>query len=66
MPLMHRGPTIFDAPGPTYFSGCDIFIFAPLARIERDGGAFSCRDFRWNRRPGVYILPNDKVLHWLR
>ena len=30
---------------------------------ERDDGCFSRRDFRWNRRRGVYICPNNKVLH---
>jgi hypothetical protein len=44
---------------------CDIFIFVPLPRIERDGGTFSRRDFRWDRRRDVYIWPNDKVLHEL-
>jgi hypothetical protein len=44
---------------------CDIFIFVPLPRIERDGGTLSGRDFRWDRRRDVYIWPNDKVLHEL-
>src|SRR5271169_6698768 len=30
---------------------------------ERDDGTFSRRDFRWDRRRGVYICPNRKVLH---
>ena len=30
---------------------------------ERDDGTFSRRDFRWDRRQGVYICPNKKVLH---
>ena len=30
---------------------------------ERDDGTFSRRDFRWDRRRGVYICPNNKVLH---
>src|SRR3954451_23318115 len=30
---------------------------------ERDDGTFSRSDFRWNRRRGVYICPNNKVLH---
>ena len=30
---------------------------------ERDDGTFSRSDFRWDRRRGVYICPNDKVLH---
>lgn len=30
---------------------------------ERDDGTFSRRDFRWHRRRGVYICPNNKVLH---
>jgi hypothetical protein len=29
----------------------------------RDNGTFSRRDFRWDRRRGVYICPNNKVLH---
>ena len=30
---------------------------------ERDDGTFSRRDFRWDRRRGVYLCPNNKVLH---
>jgi transposase len=30
---------------------------------ERDDGTFSRSDFRWDRRQGVYICPNGKVLH---
>jgi hypothetical protein len=30
---------------------------------ERDDGTFSRRDFRWDRRRGVYVCPNNKVLH---
>ncbi len=30
---------------------------------ERDDGTLSRRDFRWDRRRGVYICPNGKVLH---
>ena len=30
---------------------------------ERDDGTFSRSDFRWDRRHGVYICPNNKVLH---
>src|SRR3954447_13880198 len=30
---------------------------------ERDDGTFSRSDFRWHRRRGVYICPNNKVLH---
>ena len=30
---------------------------------ERDDGTFSRRDFRWDKRRGVYICPNNKVLH---
>jgi transposase len=29
----------------------------------RDDGTFSRSDFRWDRRRGVYICPNNKVLH---
>jgi transposase len=30
---------------------------------ERTDGTFSRSDFRWERRRGVYICPNNKVLH---
>ena len=30
---------------------------------ERDDGTFSRSDFRWDKRHGVYICPNNKVLH---
>ena len=30
---------------------------------ERDDGTFSRSDFRWDKRRGVYICPNNKVLH---
>jgi transposase len=30
---------------------------------ERDDGTFSRSDFRWDSGRGVYICPNDKVLH---
>ena len=30
---------------------------------ERDDGTFSRSDFRWDRRRGVYICPNNKVMH---
>jgi len=30
---------------------------------ERDDGTLSRSDFRWDRRRGVYICPNSKVLH---
>jgi len=30
---------------------------------ERDDGTFSRSDFHWDRRRGVYICPNNKVLH---
>ena len=30
---------------------------------ERDDGTFSRSDFCWDRRRGVYICPNNKVLH---
>lgn len=30
---------------------------------ERDDGTFSRNDFRWDKRHGVYICPNNKVLH---
>ncbi len=30
---------------------------------EREVGTFSRSDFRWDKRHGVYICPNNKVLH---
>jgi transposase len=30
---------------------------------EREDGTFSRSDFRWDRRRGVYVCPNNKVLH---
>ena len=30
---------------------------------ERDDGSFSRSDFRWDKRRGVYICPNNKLLH---
>src|ERR1700720_1041892 len=30
---------------------------------ERDDGTLSRSDFRWDRRRGIYICPNGKVLH---
>ena len=30
---------------------------------ERDDGTFSRSDFRWDRRRGIYVCPNNKVLH---
>ncbi len=30
---------------------------------EREDGTFSRSDFRWDKRHGVYICPNNKVLH---
>jgi transposase len=30
---------------------------------ERDDGTFSRSDFRWDKRRGVYICPNNKVLY---
>jgi hypothetical protein len=30
---------------------------------ERDDGTFSRSDFRWDSRRGVYICPNNKVVH---
>jgi hypothetical protein len=29
----------------------------------RDDGTFSRRNFRWDKRRGVYVCPNNKVLH---
>src|SRR5215210_3361698 len=30
---------------------------------ERNDGTFSRSDFRWDKRRGVYVCPNNKVLH---
>jgi transposase len=30
---------------------------------DRDDGTFSRSDFRWDKRRGVYVCPNNKVLH---
>src|SRR6201993_1040648 len=30
---------------------------------ERDDGTFSRSDFRWDRRRGIHICPNNKVMH---
>ena len=30
---------------------------------ERDDGTFARSDFRWDRRRGVYVCPNNKTLH---
>jgi transposase len=30
---------------------------------ERDDGTFSRSDFRWDHRRGVYICPNNRILH---
>ena len=32
-------------------------------KSEREDGTLSRSDFRWDRRRGVYICPNGKVLH---
>jgi transposase len=32
-------------------------------KSERDDGTFSRSDFRWDRRRGVYVCPNNKTLH---
>ena len=44
--------------------GCEIAPHIPVRdAIERDDGTFSRSDFRWDRRRGVYICPNNKVMH---
>ena len=30
---------------------------------ERDDGTFSRSDFRWDKRRGIYVCPNNKALH---
>ena len=43
--------------------GCRIVPHIPVRDAsQRDDGTFSRSDFRWDRRRGVYICPNDKVL----
>jgi hypothetical protein len=44
--------------------GCGIAPHIPVRDAsERDDGTFSRSDFRWDRQRGVYICPNNKVLH---
>ena len=44
--------------------GCEIAPHIPVRDAsERDDGTFSRSDFRWDRRRGVYICPNNKVMH---
>jgi transposase len=44
--------------------GCGIAPHIPVRDAsERDDGTFSRSDFRWDRRRGVYICPNNKVMH---
>jgi IS5 family transposase len=44
--------------------GCGIAPHIPVRDAsERDDGIFSRSDFRWDRRRGVYICPNNKVMH---
>jgi len=44
--------------------GCRIVPHIPVRDAsERDDGTFSRADFRWDRQRGVYICPNDKILH---
>ena len=44
----------------------DIQVESAPPASERDDGTFSRSDFRWDRRRGVYICPNNKVLHTTR
>src|SRR5947208_11747173 len=41
----------------------DIQVESAPPASEPDDGTFSRSDFRWDRRRGVYICPNNKVLH---
>jgi hypothetical protein len=44
--------------------GCKIAPHIPVRDAsERDDGTLSRSDFRWNKRRGVYICPNNKTLH---
>jgi transposase len=44
--------------------GCGIAPHIPVRDAsERDDGTFSRSDFRWDRQRGVYICPNNKLLH---
>jgi transposase len=44
--------------------GCGIAPHIPVRDAsERDDGTFSRSDFRWDGRRGVYICPNNKVMH---
>jgi transposase len=44
--------------------GCGIAPHIPVRDAsERDDGTFSRSDFRWDSRRGVYICPNNKVMH---
>ena len=44
--------------------GCRIAPHIPVRDAsERDDGTFSRDDFRWDKRRGVYICPNNKTLH---
>jgi hypothetical protein len=38
-------------------------LFVPLISAAGDEGTLSRSDFRWDRRRGLYICPNGKVLH---
>ena len=43
--------------------GCGIAPHIPVRDAsERDDGTFSRSDFRWDRRRGVYICPNNRVM----
>src|SRR6476620_10350457 len=47
-----------------WLGGCGIAPHIPVRDAsERDDGTFSRSDFRWDRRRGVYVCPNNKVLH---
>jgi transposase len=44
--------------------GCGIAPHIPVRDAsERDDGTFSRSDFRWDKRRGVYVCPNNKMLH---
>ena len=44
--------------------GCGIAPHIPVRDAsERDDGTFSRGDFRWDKRRGVYVCPNNKTLH---
>src|SRR5262249_19532280 len=47
-----------------FIAGAGIAPHIPVwDKSTREDGTFSRSDFRWDKRRGVYICPNNKVLH---